>query len=147
MHLTVSYSILFREARERAGLSTAEAARRMCVSTSALKGIESEDDELPSVHSAADVQRFGSVLGVRSCELLGVESQAEPLTAEELAALICNHCRERGKPIGAFEDAAGWCVGRSLEKPERLLHDYSISGIQDICRELDVAWERFIMSL
>jgi len=65
-----------------------------------------------------------------------------------LAALIREHCRSRGITIGQFEDASGWHLAKSLDDPARFLHDdYSLDGIQDICRELGVDWQRFILSL
>jgi transcriptional regulator with XRE-family HTH domain len=140
-------SLRFREARERAGFSPEEAARLMCISSALLREIESVEDELTSIHSPADVQRFCSVLGIRPQELLGVRSNARPLTAGEMAGLICEHCQSKGLAIGHFEHAVGWSVARSLERPVRFLHDYSVSGIQDICRELGVNWERFALAL
>ncbi|MDB6023367.1 MAG: hypothetical protein JWQ04_3224 [Pedosphaera sp.] len=147
MQTRASHPIAFREARERAGLPPEEAARRMCLSHSLLRSIESDDDELTAVHSPADIQRFCSVLGVRPCELLAVRCQAKPLTPEEIAANIFHHCRAEGMTVTHFEEMVGWCVTRSLEKPQRFFHDYSLDALRDICRELDLEWERIIVGL
>jgi|SRR5579872_1832880 len=140
-------SIRFREARERMKLSPEEAARRLCVSSSSLFQIESDDDELASVHSAGDIQRFCQVLGIRPCDLFGIQSAAKPVSFVELAGAITEHCQTRGVAIAEFEETTGWCVARSLQKPQRFLDDYSLTAIHDICRELGMEWERFILGL
>ncbi|HWF19597.1 MAG TPA: helix-turn-helix transcriptional regulator [Verrucomicrobiae bacterium] len=147
MQTRASIPINFREARERAGLPPEEAARRMCVSRSMLRNLESEDDELTAVHSPADVQRFCSVLGVRPAELLEVKCSSKPLTPEEIAATIFEHCQKKGMNVSHFEDTVGWCVARSLEEPRRFLHDYSLDALHDICRELNLEWERLVAGL
>src|ERR1700746_1841672 len=123
MQTTVLHPTSFREARERTGLPPEEAARRMCLSTSLLRSLESDDRELTAVHSPADVQRFCSVLGVRPADLLDVKCQGKPLTPEEIAASIFAHCDKNGMDISHFEETVGWCVARSLEEPRRFLHD------------------------
>lgn len=137
----------FREARERAGLPADEAARRMCISRSLLRSLESNDDELTAVYSPADVQRFCSVLGMRPAELLDVQTLSKPLTPEEIATKIFEHCRRNRMDISNFEDTVGWCVMRSLEKPNRFLQDYSLDALRDICEELDLEWERLVAGL
>ena len=119
----------------------------MGISSASLWDIECIDDEL-TIYSTTDMRRFCQVLSVSPRELFGIELQAAPLTATDLAALIREQCRSRGITIEQFEDASGWHLAKSLDDPERLLHDdYSIDGIQDICRELGVDWQRFILSL
>ncbi len=147
MQTTASCPTSIREARERAGLRPEEAARRMCLSPSLLRSLESDDDELTAVHSPADVQRFCSALGVRPCDLLDVKCQSKPLTPEEIAASIFDHCRKKGMDVAHFEETVGWCVARSLEEPKRFLHDYSLDALRDICRELDLEWERLVAGL
>ena len=119
----------------------------MCISSASLWDIECIDDEL-TIYSPTEIRRFCQVLGVSPRELFGIELQAAPLTASDLATLIREHCGSRGITIQQFEDASGWHLAKSFEDPERFLHDdYSIDGIQDICRELGVDWQRFILSL
>ena len=140
-------AVRFREARERVGLYPDEAALRMGISTSSLWDIECCDNEL-TIYSPTEIRRFCQILSVSPRELFGIESQAAPLTATDLATLIREHCRSRGITIEQFEDASGWHLVKSLDEPERFLHDdCSIDGIQDICRELGVDWQRFILSL
>lgn len=147
MQTRASYPASIREARERAGLPPEEAARRMCLSQSLLRNLESDDDELTAVHSPADVQRICSVLGVRPCDLLDVKCHGKPLTPEEIAASIFDHCQKNGMDISNFEETVGWCVARSLEEPRRFLHDYSLDALRDICRELNLEWERLVAGL
>ncbi|OAI57391.1 hypothetical protein AYO49_02175 [Verrucomicrobiaceae bacterium SCGC AG-212-N21] len=119
----------------------------MGISSSSLWDIECMDEEL-TVYSPTQIRRFCQVLGVSPRELFGIELQAAPLTATDLAVLIREHCRTHGITIEQFEDASGWYLAQSIEDPERFLHDdYSIDGIQDVCRELGVDWQRFILSL
>lgn len=144
---TVSIPEIFRDARERAGLPPEEAARRMCLSRSLLRRIESDDDELTAVHSPADIQRYCSVLGMKPSELLRTRCDGKPMMPEEIAAHIMEHCKNKRMTVGHFEESVGWCVARSLEKPQRFLHDYSVDALRDICHELDIEWERLIAAL
>jgi hypothetical protein len=119
----------------------------MGISPGSFWDIECIDDEL-TIYSPTEIRRFCQVLSVSPRELFGIELQAAPLTAADLAALIREHCRSRGITIEQFEDASGWHLAKGLDAPERFMHDdYSIDGIQDICRELGVDWHRFILSL
>lgn len=123
------------------------AASRMGISMPSVWDIECIDDEL-MIYSAAEIGRFCQVLGMSPRELFGIELNAVPISATDLATLIREHCHTRGIAIQQFEDAVGWHVAQSLDEPERfLLQNYSLEGIQDICRELGVDWQRFILSL
>ncbi|MBI5817894.1 MAG: helix-turn-helix transcriptional regulator [Verrucomicrobia bacterium] len=146
MNSTVSISTRFREARERAGLSHDEAACMMGISGSHIWDIETHEDEIGSNYSVADVQRFCGVLGIQPRYLFGFEMVSPPLSSNEIAVLVRQHCRLRGITIAQFEEAAGWSVAKSLDDPARFRHDYSIDGIMNICRELEVDWHRFMES-
>jgi transcriptional regulator with XRE-family HTH domain len=147
IYSTAPNAVRFREARERAGLSPDEAAARMGISSASLWDIECIDDEL-TIYPPAEVQRFCQVLRISPRELFGIELQAAPLTATDLAVLIREHCRARSITIEQFEDISGWYLTKSLDDPEKFLErGYSIDGIQDICRELGVDWQRFILGL
>jgi transcriptional regulator with XRE-family HTH domain len=139
-------AVRFREARERAGLSPDDAADRMGISSASLWDIECCAEEL-LIYSPARIRQFSDVLGISPRGLFGIESQAAPITARELIALIREHCRSRAITIEQFEDASGWRVAHNLDEPEKFLHDYDIEGIRDICGELGVDWQRFILSL
>src|SRR5437879_12920395 len=105
----------------------------MGISSPSLWDIECIDDEL-TIYSPTEIRRFCQVLSVSLRELFGIELQAAPLTATDLAVLIREHCRSRGITIEQFEDSSGWYVAKSLDNPESFLHaDYRIHGIQDIC--------------
>jgi DNA-binding XRE family transcriptional regulator len=147
LYSTDPNAVRFREARERAGLSPDEAASRMGISSASLWDIECCDDELKMIYSPAQIALFSRVLGIRARELFGIELEEGGISATELATLIREHCRSRRITVEQFEDSAGWSIAQSLEQPERFLHDYSIDGIQDICRELDINWQRVILSL
>ena len=117
----------------------------MGISTASLWDIECSDEL--TIYSPTEIRQFCQVLGVSPRELFGIEADAPAITASDLAALIRGHCRSRDIAVQQFEDATGWYVAKSLDDPERFLHDdYSIDGIQDICRELGVDWQGFIES-
>jgi hypothetical protein len=131
--------------RERVGFSVEELAARMDISPF---HVELADADFTCEYSPADVQRFCHVLQASPLELFGVEPEAPPLTPGDLAALIRERCSSRGITVEQFEDASGWYVAKSLDDPQRFLgEDYSMDGIQDICRELGVDWRRFLLSL
>ena len=50
-------------------------------------------------------------------------------------------------PLSNSRMPAGWYVAESLTAPQKFLQDYTIDGIQDICRELEVDWKRVIIGL
>ena len=147
MSESASHSARFREARERVKLSPQDAADRMGISSPSLYDLESHDDELCSVYSPTEIQRFSQVLAIRPTELLGAQSTEPAILPDELARLIREHCQRRSLSIEQFEDAAGWHVAKSLTEPQKFLQDYTIDGIQDICRTLEVDWQRVILGL
>ena len=93
MPVSVSSSERFRQARERAGLSVDQVAERMGIQPPCVWDIESHGEELSSVYSPAELQRFAQVLGVTPAELLGIESPGEPISAAQLVELVREHCR------------------------------------------------------
>ena len=147
MPIAASNSARFLGARERANLSEQEAADRMGISLASIGDLEAHDDELCSLYSPADVQKFSEVLGIRFTELLGVEEVGPAILPEDLAGLIRDHCHHHNRSIEEFEQITGWHVAKSLSVPRRFLQDYTIDGIQDICRELQVDWQRVVLGL
>ena len=143
----VTHADRFRMARHQAGLSVFEFAARAGISEASAFDLESYDDEMLTVYSPADLQRFATVLGVSASELLGIREVGDPLTPVMLAAAIAEFCKVRATTIEEIEEATGWNVVASLGQPDRFLSDYSIDGIQDICRKLSIEWQRFIGGL
>jgi transcriptional regulator with XRE-family HTH domain len=137
----------FRLARERASLSIAEMAVRAGISEPCIWDLETYDNELMTVYSPADLYRFADILSVAPTELVGTETPDAHLSASELASAICEHCQVRRRTLEEFGHAAGWDICEAVGAPQLLLTDFSIDGIQDICRELDVDWRRFISGL
>ena len=137
----------FRSVRERACISVFEFAARAGILASSAFDLESYDDEMMTVYSPAELQRFAGVLGIPASELLGIGKAGDPLTPVMLAAAIAEFCVLRAITVREFEEAVGWHVAASLGQPERFAHDYSIEGIRDICRELGIDWQRFITGL
>jgi transcriptional regulator with XRE-family HTH domain len=134
---TVSTSARFRAAREHAGLSIAETAARTGVSEPSVWDLETHDDELMMVYSPGELQRFAGAFSVAPRELVGTEEHDDhPVSANELASAIREHCQMRNMTLVAIGDAAGWDVSEAANAPELLLSDFSIDGIRDICREL-----------
>ena len=118
----------------------------MGISSSSIWDIESYDQELFMCYSTADIQRFCSVLAIGPRDLFAIDSTSSPITPAELAGLIRDHCHSHSISIEQFEDASGWSIAKSLDEPERFRHDYPIDGIRDICQELAVDWDRFMVS-
>ena len=147
MTSTNPHAIRFREARERAGLSHEEAAARMGISTQSVWDIESHDTELESCYSPANIQRFCQVLAISPPELFGIQVASPAISVKDLVTLIRDYCQAGGLNLEQFENAAGWHIAASLDDPECFLHDYTIDGIKDICDELKVDWQRFVLSL
>ena len=143
----VPYSARFREARERAGLSRDDAAARMDIPADCIWDIETRADELCTSYSPADIQRFCQVLAIRPADLFLIQPTEPPITAQELAALIHDHCRTHNITIPQFEDAVGWRLTESLIDPEDLFEDLSIDGLRWVCDELGIDWRRVILSL
>jgi hypothetical protein len=144
---TVSPSKRFRELRERAGISHDEAAKRMGVSSPCIWDIESFEDELASCYSPYEVRHFCEVLGVRPSALFEVTTTEPAVSAKELVDRIHAECRNRSVTLEQFEDAVGWELAGSMERPERLLEGMSLDGLQWLCRELGIDWHRVILGL
>jgi transcriptional regulator with XRE-family HTH domain len=147
MNAAVSTSARFRAAREKAGLTIAQTAARIGVSEPSVWDLETHDDELMMVYSPAELQRFAWAFSVAPRELVGTKERNDPISADELASAIREHCRVRKMSIDEFGDAAGWDVSKAADAPQLLLSHFSLDGIQDICRELGVDWQRFISRL
>jgi hypothetical protein len=109
--------------------------------------IESYADELSSVYSPSDVLQFCVVLGVRPAELLGVETPEGPIGAANLVQRILERCQSCGITLVQFEDAVGWRLAGCIEPPEQLLREMTMDGLQWLCRELAIDWQRVILSL
>jgi hypothetical protein len=109
--------------------------------------IETQEDELCTSYSPADIQSFCQVLGVRPADFFLIKQTEPPITAEQLASLIREHCRSHNLSLAAFEDAVGWDLSDSLDDPEMLFEDVSTEGLQWICKELGVDWHRIIAGL
>jgi len=147
MNTAVSTSARFRAVRERAGLSIAETAARVGVSEPCVWDLETYDDELMTVCSPADLQRFAGAFSVPPSAIVGTEERDDAISAGELASAIREHCRTRGMTLNDFGDAAGWDVSKAADAPQLLLTDFSLDGIRDICRESGLDWQRFISGL
>jgi transcriptional regulator with XRE-family HTH domain len=142
-----STSARFRAARERAGLSIAETAARVGISEASVWDLETYDDELMTLYSPAELQRFAWALSVAPRELVGTEERNDTISATELASAIREHCRARKMTVGQFGGKVGWDLSNAVDAPQLLLSDLSLDGIGDICRELGIDWQRFISGL
>ncbi len=119
----------------------------MGLSLACIRDIEWFDDELFSVYSPNEVQQFCKVLGTEPSSLFGIETNELPVTAPELVQLIQAQCSSRAISLEQFEDAVGWTLSGMIDPPEKLLQNMSIDGLQDLCRELEIDWQRVILSL
>src|SRR5882757_3998694 len=105
---TTNPRFLFREARERMGLSVHEVATRCGVGDSCIWDIEECDDELESCYSPIQIQKFCQALGIRPIELFGAEISESAVSAIDLVQRIQEECRSRNVTLEQFEDAVGW---------------------------------------
>jgi hypothetical protein len=137
----------FREFRERSGLSHDEIARQMAISTACIRDIESVEGELSSCYSPAEAKQFCRVLRVHPRELFGIETSELPITALELVQCVHDHCRLNGITLEQFEDTVGWHLVGIIDPPDQLLQDITIDGLQWLCRELGINWQRVILGL
>lgn len=134
----------FKQARERAGLSIEEVAERTGLSKPCIWDIECCPDELMSVYSLSDVCRFAVIFGISASDLLGTSTTEDPVSAAELAQRIHDQCRTRAIRLEQFEDIVEWKLANSLDPPEKLLRDMSLDGLQWLCRELGIDWQRVV---
>ena len=88
MNAAVSTSTRFRVARERAGLSIADTAARAGVSEPCVWDLETHDDELMTVYSPADLQRFAGILSVAPRELVGTEGETKGISTYTAAYVL-----------------------------------------------------------
>jgi hypothetical protein len=105
--------------------------------------LETYDVELMMIYSVADLQRFAAVLGLGPHELVGIEPCNAPTFPAEVAAAICGYCQSCGTTLDEFSPLAGWDIVNAVATPRRLLTDFSIDGIADICCALSIDWHRF----
>jgi transcriptional regulator with XRE-family HTH domain len=145
--VTEKLSERFKQARERACLSIEEVAARTGLSKPCIWDLEVYPDELTSVYSLHDVRRFAGVLGITASDLLGASTTEDPISAVELVRLIHDQCRSRGIQLEQFEDIVEWKLADSLEPPEKLLEDMSLDGLQWLCRELGIDWQRVVRAV
>jgi transcriptional regulator with XRE-family HTH domain len=131
-----------RAARERLGLSREQAASQMCVTVAAISAMETDDDEIGSCRTLADIRRFSDVLRITPRELFDIPATVSALRPAALAQLIRDHCQSRGISIDQFKKAVGWPLGTSVEGLGDLKHDPSLVVVADICRELKIDWRR-----
>jgi transcriptional regulator with XRE-family HTH domain len=137
----------FREAREQAGLTVFDVAERTGLSDASVFDLESFDDELTMVYGPSDLVRIGAVLGVSPLNLLGLVPQSGVIAPAELAAAVHRYCVSSAITVADFEDRCGCRVAEAVQQPERLLSEFSIDGIRDVCRTANVEWEQFINGL
>jgi hypothetical protein len=128
-------------------LSPDEVAARSGVSDAGVWDIEHFEEDLTCCYSPRDVQKFCRVLGIRPVELFADSIAESPVSADELVQRIHAECRSRGVTLEQFEDAVGWRLSACIEPPERLLEDMTLDGLQWLCRELRIDWQRVLLSL
>src|SRR5882672_6867430 len=139
MNSTDSIGMRFRAARERLGLSHAQAAAQMRVTPAAVSAMEMDDDEIGSCCTLADVGRFAGVLRTTSRELFDIPAAVSPLRLAELEQLIREHCQSHGISVQQFGEIVDWPVGTNIA-------DLPLVLIADICKELHVDWRRVFLS-
>jgi hypothetical protein len=145
----VSIASRFKRFRERAGLGHDQVAAQVGleIGASAIWDIESHEDELSSCYSPAQVRRFCDLLRVTPAELFGMATPEPPISPRELVRLIDEECRRRHVSVEQFEDAVGWSLVGFMDPPERLFQDMTVDGLQWLCRELRVDWQRVMLGL
>lgn len=118
----------------------------MGISKACVHDLEDFEDELETCYSPRDIQKFAQIFGAHPLDFIGGPPAQPPVFVSELPLRIHQHCHSRGISLEQFEDAAGWNIAASLDPPELLLENLSLAGLQDVCRELGLEWQRIVAS-
>ena len=97
MNTAVSTSARFRAVRERAGLSIAETAARVGVSEPCVWDLETYDDDLMTVCSPVDLQRFAGAFSVPPGAIVGTKERDDAISADLTATECFRTTRVGGK--------------------------------------------------
>jgi transcriptional regulator with XRE-family HTH domain len=144
---TIASHVRFREARERAGLSIDQVALRSGISFEAIWDIESFEGDMTCCYSPKEIQPLCQAVGIRPVDLFGDDVSEPAISAQDLVQLINEECRRRDVTLEQFEDAVGWGLEKCFERPELLIEDMTIDGLQWLCRELRIDWRRVLLGL
>jgi len=141
-------NILFREARERRGLSVEKLAASCGIAPLDILEIEGLEGDLSWCHTPKMVQKYCQVLGIRPIDLFAPGFEEPPIYAGELVERIHSECRSRGITLEQFEDIIEWWqINTILDPPEMLLENMTVDHLQRLCQELHADWRRVILSL
>lgn len=130
-----------RAARQRGGLTGAQVAEQVGITSGSYYDVEARDDETFTVLSIADIVRLGKVLNLSLGELLfgrsGPEKQG--VTFAEIADRLRNRLAASGLSVEEFGEKVGWGVGDVLSNPEALW-EFNLVGLRDVSKVADVDW-------
>jgi len=136
-----------KEARERAGLSIDEVAVRSGINWNSIYDLETYEGDLCAGYSPNEVQQLCQAIGIRPIDVFAEDVSAPAVSADELMRRIRDECQARRITMEQFEDIVGWSFGGCMDKPQVLLEEISIDGLQWLCRELSIDWRRVILGL
>ena len=138
------------QAREKKGWSIDDAATQMSAtgitSRNNYYDIEQFDDEMTGNCSLNNISRICNLLNIHPRDLFCGEMLSQ-LTLEEVIAKIKEHCAKNKISVSQFEDAAGWRVESCLSNPNAALEEWNLDCLKDVCRELQIDWQRVVSSL
>lgn len=130
-----------RAARMKTGLSDAQVAKRVGITSGSYYDAEGRDDEAFTVLSVADIVRLATVLGLSPSELLfGRNAPEKPeVTFDEIANRLRDLLSASGLGVEEFGEKIGWGVGDVLSNPDALW-DFNLAGFRDVARAVGADW-------
>jgi hypothetical protein len=140
----------FRQLREKKRLLVDDIVQNSNVpgfGTSAIYDLEQCDGDLESCYSGVQLAKFCRVLGIRAVDLFASNFDETPISVETIVDLIRKECATRNISIEEFENNVGWQLVQFLERPQTLLENMTIDGLQWLCRELRIDWLRVLESI
>ena len=158
MNSTAPYA-LFRQARERAGLTVEELAARCGIDgfhAIDIREIEGwpveglgEDNYWNDTdgYSPKCLQTCCHLMGIRLIDLFGTDITGSALSGNDLARLIHTECRLRGVTLNQFADQVLTCFNLEefVNNPTGL-ENVLIRDLQRLGRELCIDWRRLIVN-
>ena len=132
-----------REARQRAGLTTAQVAERAGLPSASDYGdLELCDDEAFTCVSVGELHAIAAALGSTAADLLFGETLQVPPNAADFATIsgrLAERIKEERTTPDAFGGGIGWDIVEVLKKPATLL-TFNVVGFRDVCKAAGVDW-------
>lgn len=105
--------------------------------------LELHDDELAMAPSLAEVRKLATALGVSAYALLSEEGIGSPtcrISYADLVGRVRTYLRDKNITREDFEARVGWALDDLFAGEERMLAEYNVDFLRDLCGLLDVSW-------